>query len=128
MGSVWAAYIKIESLVVEKKILFRQVRTFDETKAKLGSLVAVLQSEMEEKSGNIRHKSIRGYNSRKKVPGILRFRKGVIAVLAVNRFHQGCLSNCKMFTAKEWPTGTQKNASVVCGNVVANEGRFRGKV
>ncbi|XP_065060091.1 coiled-coil domain-containing protein 171-like [Rhopilema esculentum] len=68
---------------VQKSLMEKMVKEAAYLKHQIIDLVEILRSEMDEANGNIRPKAS---TNQKKLPGILKFRKGVIAILAINRF------------------------------------------
>eukprot|EP00794_Sanderia_malayensis_P009753 gene9753-10750_t len=128
-GALSSAACRVESLITEKRALVTSLRKTNELKEKITRLAYVLQLEMQGSSNNINVNNSSSKKSLKSptrdqrrretllLPALLRFRKAVIAVLAVNRFRNNrlLLSDHLLFACKEWPTATKRHTLIYHG-------------
>ena len=88
-------------------------------------LVEILRSEMDETNGNIRPKAS---TNQKKLPGILNFRKGVIAILAINRFCHHAVCARPYLKVGQSSSETNNNFLILLSSKRRKGVKFKGKV
>lgn len=124
-GSMLPTYWKIESLIAERGILMKMLRDLIGIRQQVCHLANLLKSEMEEKNGNLRR------NAKSKshiitMPAILRFRKLVIAILAVNRFHYHAVYRSEHLNVRTTTPAVGRSSMIVLSSKSHQRAPFQG--
>ena len=103
-GSLQAKSVQVVNLSLQRLLSNKVMKDVVYLKQKTVELVNILRTEISENDGNLRPKSM---HLGKRVPMVLRFRRAVVVILAVNRFwHHAhyaaqCISIGKCFSNAE---------------------------
>ena len=124
-GTLWPACAQIEDLKRQKRTLAEMNSRLNCLQVHTRFLCETLSSEL---SGMNVQPSASTQNTACRRPVLLKFRSGVVAVLALNRLVHFAMHKKTCMTVTEGSTsGLDTALKVHCGNTVIQGGEFQGK-
>ena len=124
-GSMQPTYWKIESLIAERSILMKMLRDLIGIRQQVSHLANLLKSEMNEKNGNLRRHA-KSKNHNMTLPAILRFRKSVIVILAVNRFYYHAIFRSQHLNVETITPAVGRSSVIVLTPKCSQRTNFQG--
>ena len=115
-GALYPMYVRYTELASQRQLLVDQLSNFATFKHQIQALVEALSGD------GLRNQK----NSRGTGLGLLRFRKGVLAVIVANRLANASQSNCRMFSTTDALPGVY-NMLVCSGYVEPITKKFSGE-
>ena len=123
-GSIQPTHWKIESLVAERSILMKMLRDLIGIRQQVSHLANLLKSEMDERNGNLRrHAKPKNHMT---LPAVLRFRKSVIVILAVNRFQYHAIFSSQHLNVKTTAPAVGRSNVIVLTSKCSQRTHFQG--
>ncbi|KAI8499369.1 hypothetical protein Bbelb_231330 [Branchiostoma belcheri] len=104
VGALYPMYARVGALAAQRSLMEEQFHNCEAMKHQAKILVETLSSAMGEMTGTV--PATRPWNP------VLKFRVGVIAVLAANRLNSFAGQGCKLFVSHDAPDGVGR--SIVC--------------